>query len=137
MNSLRLIIFELFKKNTTPLEEMGLIFKLVYLIPWERGCRASLSPANWSWASWFSESPPSQLIANQNRLRALRYVWQAPQLCHTSSNSISSNKYLAYTFTKSLFLKNLNLFIKFLMLHKQFVLKCLLLLRLTLLILFF
>ena len=128
MNSLRLIIFELFQKNTTPLEE--LTFKLVYLIPWERGYRASLSPANWSWASWFSESPPSQLIANQNRLRASRYVWQAPKLCHASSNSISNNKYLAYTFTKSFFLKNLNLFIKFLMLHKQFVLKCLLLLRL-------
>ena len=42
-----------------------------------------------------------------------------------------------HTSTKSPFLENLNMFIKFLLVHKQFVLKNLLLLRLRLLILFF
>ena len=72
----------------------------------------------------------SQLLANQNRLRASCYVWQAAQLCLTSNNSIFNNKYWAFTSTKSLFSKNLNMFIKFLIVHKQFVLKSLLLLRL-------
>ena len=56
-------------------------------------------------ASWFAEWSPSQLLANQNRLRASCYVWQAAQLCLTTSNSISNNKYLAFTSTKSLFSK--------------------------------
>ena len=56
-----------------------------------------------SGASWFAEWSPSQLQANQNRLRASCYDWQAAQLCLTSNNSISNNKYLAFTSTKSLF----------------------------------
>ena len=45
----------------------------------------------------------SQLLADQNRLRASCYVWQSAQLCLTASNSIFHNKYLAFTSTKSLF----------------------------------
>ena len=58
-----------------------------------------------SGVSWFAEWSPSQLLANQNRLWASCYVWQAAQLSLTSSIMISNNKYLAFTSTKSLFRK--------------------------------
>ena len=75
-----------------------------------------------SGAFWFAEWFPSQLLANQNRLQASCYVWQAAQLSLTSSNSISI--WLLHP-PKAFFPKNLNMFIKFLMVHKQFVLKSL------------
>ena len=61
-----------------------------------------------SGASWFAEWSPWQLLANQNRLRASCYVWQAAQLCLTSNNSISNNKYLAFASTKSLFFQKIS-----------------------------
>ena len=91
------------------LYSMQLKRKLLHTIPFcnykalrGRGCRASMSPAN------CPPEPPdlqNSLLANQNRLRASFYVWQAAQLCLTSNNSISINKYLAFTSTKRLFFK--------------------------------
>ena len=53
------------------------VLQLEMWIQWGRGCRATKSPANWLLVSPDSTND----LANQNRLRASRYVSKPPQPC--------------------------------------------------------